>query len=366
MLSTLAGGSSTDQNNNGGSMLATRRFFYGALFLLGAAGCASQQPVQLTGAQCQSPPPQRCPDADCPGQLVIATGEVVDEKTGRKFFLDYPCDLKKGEDVTFVLNLHGGGSYGNWQRHYFPIVDFKDKYRLVIATPNSPVRFWTNKDDEHLQNIVSKVYEDIGAENIKAFWFAGHSQGGATSHRLVCTDYFAPKVTGLLSLSGGRVGPAARPTGVFRPSNAAERAAGAGEAAPAPTPPPGTNMPTSQTPRPLPTCDFSHIFTTGEHELGAPIPETSPWAQKYECGARVRRADVSDDKAGYVYDSGRQDPATKAWGRPPRGGVAQVYEFPDCKDGKVVADVVRMDKGHTEGLEPNVTEALIKLMMNAR
>ena len=39
-----------------------------------------------------------------------------------------------------VISLHGGGSYGNWQRHYFPLLDYKDKYRLVIATPNSPVR----------------------------------------------------------------------------------------------------------------------------------------------------------------------------------------------------------------------------------
>ncbi len=31
----------------------------------------------------------------------------------------------------------------------------------------------------------------------------------------------------------------------------------------------------------------------------------------------------------------------------------------------MVADVVRLDKGHTEGLEPRVTEALIKLMVSA-
>ena len=64
-------------------------------------------------------------------------GNAVEAKTGRKFFLDYPCDLKPGEDVVFVLNLHGMGSIGNWQRHYFPIVDLKDKYRLVIATPSA-------------------------------------------------------------------------------------------------------------------------------------------------------------------------------------------------------------------------------------
>jgi hypothetical protein len=30
-----------------------------------------------------------------------------------------------------------------------------------------------------------------------------------------------------------------------------------------------------------------------------------------------------------------------------------------------VADVVRVDKGHTEGLEPNITEELVRLMVSA-
>jgi hypothetical protein len=43
-----------------------------------------------------------------------------------------------------------------------------------------------------------------------------------------------------------------------------------------------------------------------------------------------------------------------------------VYVYPSCADGRVVADVVRFEKGHTEGLEPNVTEALVKLMVSAK
>jgi hypothetical protein len=43
-----------------------------------------------------------------------------------------------------------------------------------------------------------------------------------------------------------------------------------------------------------------------------------------------------------------------------------VYIYPKCKDGRVVADVVRLEKGHTEGLEPKVTEALVKLMVSAK
>ena len=30
------------------------------------------------------------------------------------------------------------------------------------------------------------------------------------------------------------------------------------------------------------------------------------------------------------------------------------------------ADVVRIDKGHTEGLEPRVTEAIVKMMVDAK
>ena len=43
-----------------------------------------------------------------------------------------------------------------------------------------------------------------------------------------------------------------------------------------------------------------------------------------------------------------------------------MFAYPKCKDGRVVADVVRLDKGHTEGLEPKVTEELVKLMLSAR
>src|SRR6185503_11010705 len=106
--------------------------------VLGFAGAASAQQtfVSIAGAPCVTPPSLHCPDNDCNSDRVINQGPVTELKTRRTFFLDYPCDLKPGEPVTFVLSLHGAGSYGNWQRHYFPILDYKDKYRLVIATPN--------------------------------------------------------------------------------------------------------------------------------------------------------------------------------------------------------------------------------------
>src|SRR5258707_447441 len=272
-----------------------RKPLYNPIVLMAVAvlapGARSQEKfVQLAGAPCVAPPVLHCPDKDCPSDRVFNEGLVVEMKTRRTYFLDYPCDLKPGEKVTFILSLHGGGSYGNWQRHYFPIVDYKDKYRLVIATPNSPTRVWSEADDEYLQNIVNSVIGQIGKENIKAFWLVGHSQGGLTSNRLVRTALFNDK--GLL--------------------------------------------------------------------------ETSDWAAKYSCGPRSKPEEIVDTKPGYVYDSTRQNPPNPSWGLLPAPGKAEVYVFPDCKDGRVVADVVRLDKGHTEGLEPNVSEKLVQLMLAAK
>jgi hypothetical protein len=143
---------------------------------------------------------------------------------------------------------------------------------------------------------------------------------------------------------------------VRRPPWRCAGAAGGRRAAAAPPP---TAQPAE------PACDFSHIFAIGQHEIVS-LPSTSAWAQKFGCGARVKRDDVVDDKPGLVHDGGRQNPASNAWGRLPRPGTAEVFAYPGCRDGKVVADVMRMDKGHTEGLEPRVTEELVKLMLSAR
>ena len=150
------------------------------------AGCATTDaPKEILGVACEAPPPLHCPDANCPGQLIGNLGNATDPKTGRKFFLDYPCNLKRSDKLTFVLNLHGGGSIGNWQRHYFPIMDLKEKYKLIVATPsgtgpNGGTGSWSSeKDDQHLRNIVDMVYEQFDEKNIKAFWLAGTLPGRA-------------------------------------------------------------------------------------------------------------------------------------------------------------------------------------------
>ncbi len=278
---------------------------------------------------------------------------ALDEATGRKFYLDDPDDLKPSENVTFILSLHGGGSVGAWQRAYFPAVDFKEKYRLVIATPSAatkePARRWVGEaDDAHLRNIVDMVFAKYGRENVARFWLAGHSQVGMTSRRLLGTDrYFQDRVDGFLSLSGGRIGAAERAPGFTVPM------------------PPGVTRTMPAFPQPPDiSCDISHIFTTGEHEI-ASLPETSPLAQKFGAGARERKPDVVDTVAGKIHDTTREGYSTKGWGLKPRPGTAQVWIYPNAKGDRVIADVVRIDKGHTEGLEPNVTEALIKLIVTS-
>ena len=284
----------------------------------------------------------------------------VDVKTDRKFFLDLPDDLSDTEEVTFILNLHGGGSSGPWQRKYFPACDFVDQYRLVVATPTAPAQAWVPEtDDEHLQNVVSYVFDRFGKERIRSFWLAGHSQGGMTSNRLLRTDFYAQRVDGWLSLSGGRIGPATRPPEGFGPP----RAEGDNSRMRRNMDPEAMRKRAEMFAK-LHDADFSFIYTTGEHEIGE-LPETSPWAERYEAGPRVQLPDIVDTEAGQVWDQRREGNSTKSWGFKPGPGTAQAWIYPDAKDGRVIADVVRLGKGHTEGLEPNVTEELIKLIVSA-
>jgi hypothetical protein len=344
------------------------KLFVVSVVVAASAGTAiaQEQSLRIPGATCSDAAYLHCPDRECPSAVVINQGNVVEMKTRRTYFLDYPCDLKKGEKVTFILSLHGGGSYGNWQRHYFPLLDYVNKYRLVVATPNSPTRAWSTADDEYLQNIVNFVIEQIGRENIKAFWLAGHSQGGMTSNRLIRTDFFKDKVDGWLSLSGGRLGGNPGRSATFAPSGAPGAAPTGAPASGASSGAPAANSPMAALREP-PSADFSFIYTTGQREVDEKgVPETSDWAKKYSCGPRRGPVEIVDTKAGYVYDSTRLNLLRPGWGLLPAPGKAHVFVYPDCKDGRVVADVVRLDKGHTEGLEPKVTEELIKLMLSAK
>ncbi|MEO6377399.1 MAG: alpha/beta fold hydrolase, partial [Caulobacteraceae bacterium] len=260
----------------------------------------------------------------------------MDAKSNRRFFLDFPCNLKRSEKVVVVLLLHGHGSSGAWVRNYFPAALLKDKYRLVIATPTaaSATRDWSGTDDSHLQNITEQIIGEVGRENVRALWLAGHSAGGAYANRIVCNDYLKDRVDGWLSLSGGRIGKVQPSAGVF--------------GAP---PPPGSspNVPPVRTPPGAggydapPACDINFIFESGDQEIVA-LPATSPWAEKYGCGPRGPARDVTDARPGII-DEVEKGPPNPALGRKARPGVAKVMIYPNCRGGRVLADVMRLDKG---------------------
>jgi hypothetical protein len=97
------------------------------------------------------------------------------------------------------------------------------------------------------------------------------------------------------------------------------------------------------------------------------LPKKSAWAEKYQCNAEPKQSEVVDTTPCYVV---RQrppgPPAARVWGLLPRPGKAEVFTYKGCKDAAWVADIMRMDKGHTEGLEPKVTEEMVKLLVSAR
>jgi hypothetical protein len=191
-----------------------------------------------------------------------------------------------------------------------------------------------------------------------------------TSNRILRSDFFAERVDGWLSLSGGRLGGNPPRAERFGPPPASTSSSSSSSSRPG-----GREIsPEMQRAfaaarellRELPESDFSFIYTTGEREMGeGGLPETSEWATKLGCDGRVERDDVVDTKAGYVYDGTRQNPPNPAWGLLPAPGTAGVSEYTGCEDGRVVADVVRLEKGHTEGLEPEVTRTLVELMLRA-
>lgn len=274
---------------------------------------------------------------------------------GRPFTLDRP-DAPPEDGVVFVLNLHGGGSLGPWQREYFPVQDHVDEYGLVVATPTAqtkvPFRRWVAEaDDGYLQAVVEDVIGRYPGQ-VRSFWLAGHSQGGMTSNRLLRTDWWGDRVDGWLSLSGGRLGQAPLAEGFGPPLQPGQeplrpevlaRLFAAAEG--------------------LPSAEFSFIYTAGEHEIVS-LPDTSPWAERFGGGKRVRLDDVVDDQPGRIHDTRPGEP-TLVWGRLPGPGTAEVYIYPELRGGLVVADVLRKDKGHTEGLEPQVVRTLVELMVGA-
>ena len=344
--------------------MKTTRWLAGVMLgvvLASAQAAAADSPMLKAGAPCGATSDPATPD------------NAVEPKSGRKFVLQYPCDLKRNEKVVLILNIHGAGSSSSYQHRYFPAGDYAQKYRLVVATPTAaasmPGRVWKPEaDDQFLHDLTDLLFSEFGKKNIKSFWLAGHSQGGATSARIVCSDFFKARVDGFFSLSGGRQGGRTeRNPNYNAPSPGAPVPESVPNQGPGPARPAGAAPPTPAAPAadgPM-TCDYSHIYDSGEWEIAA-MPDKSEIADKFGCKRRVERSEIADEKAGYVWDPGRQNPTRIGWGRQPRPGMAKMWVYEGCKDKRVVADVLRIDKGHTEGLEPKVTEEIVKLMVSAK
>ena len=101
-----------------------------------AAPAAAAQARTIAGVAWK---PRRRPTAErsVAGGLFANQGNATSRRADARSFSTTRAISKPGEPVVFILSLHGAGSIGNWQRHYFPAMDYKDKYRLVIATPTA-------------------------------------------------------------------------------------------------------------------------------------------------------------------------------------------------------------------------------------
>jgi poly(3-hydroxybutyrate) depolymerase len=220
----------------------------------------------------------------------VKCGGMLDDKlatpstmiTGRKVFIDYPCDLEKGSPVTFVLNLHGtqGVEDGkHYIREYNKLGVNAQTYGFVVATPNAIGSQWGNGDNgqdaPHLAEVVDWVYSNFSGYDIKQMWVTGHSWGAAYSLSFVCKPEYADKIRGLLFMSGGAS---------------------------------------------LPTCAdrLSIIATVGETDIVPGQPDQSTIAAGHGCDARSERT-MGQDK---------------------------VSEWANCDAGWVHQDYLMLGKGH--------------------
>ena len=73
-----------------------------------------------------------------------------------------------------------------------------------------------------------------------------------------------------------------------------------------------------------PDADLSFIYTTGEREVDEKgVPETSDWATKYGCGARVEAAGDRRRQGGLRLRQQRLNLMRPGWGLLPAPGKAK-------------------------------------------
>ena len=79
-----------NESLNRSRLLAT----IGALVVFAGTLSAQEQPFRFAGTTCPAAPYLHCPDSECSGAMVVNQGNVVEMKTRRTYFLDYPCEPK--------------------------------------------------------------------------------------------------------------------------------------------------------------------------------------------------------------------------------------------------------------------------------
>ena len=239
--------------------------------IIAGAGTAIAQPLRTLRNVAKHRPFVPLPGGELPARDYDQHRSGNGAQDRQDLFLDHPCNLKAGEKVTFILSLHGAGSSGQWQRHYFPIIDYRDKYRLVIATPyrrRAPGRLPTINTSR--TSPPASSIRLAAPTSRRSGWSATQE---APRRVVVCMDFFKNKVDGFLSLvwrtrrgisgavfqfpkpaapggaavaRGGRDGAPAR--AALR--HAVRRRMLDGRAPSSPT---------------ALSCDYSHIYETGEH-----------------------------------------------------------------------------------------------------
>ena len=215
--------------------------------------------------------------------------------------MSYPCDLKEGAHVTFILNLHGtmpDETLKTYQHGYFSAHRFVKSHNLIVVTPKSvsPVGQWGNMDGgadvPHLYEVVKWVYDKFSKYQIASMWIGGHSWGSGFAKRFVCDAMFKDKVRGVIGMSGG-------PTGV------------AGCAS-----------------------YVSQIHTVGDAEGGeGGVPDQTRDAAAHGCDARLAPKDI--------------------------GNGQMLYDWPNCDRGWVHFNFVMGKHEHITAMDDNVVKYIV-------
>jgi len=214
------------------------------------------------------------------------------------------------------------------------------------------------EDEAYLERVAEEMFTRLNGARAAAFWLVGHSQGGMMCNFLLFQEYFSSRVDGWLSLAGGRIG-GVESSPLF---NAGPSAGTSRRTVPVFPVIDGLQL------RPglaaMPATDISFVFVAGELEI-TEIPLTSPLAERY--GAKRRRyvGEIVDEQAGHAPPPGFENDANPVWSYDGAPGCAQVYDFPETAGGRLVADIVRVSKGHLQSVEPRLTEEIVAMIVDA-